>query len=79
MKVAVAMSVYKTDKLCFLRQAVQSILSQTYTNFDLYIEVDGPISDEVREYLSLLHDEANVFVNFNEKNLGLAFRLNQII
>ncbi|WP_217519049.1 glycosyltransferase [Vibrio metschnikovii] len=79
MKVAVAMSVYKTDKLCFLQQAVQSILSQTYTNFDLYIEVDGPVSDEVRDYLSLLHDEANVFVNFNERNLGLAFRLNQII
>ena len=79
MKVAVAMSVYKTDKLCFLQQAVQSILSQTYTNFDLYIEVDGPVSDEVRGYLSLLQDELNIFVNFNEKNLGLAFRLNQII
>ncbi|EOV6246659.1 TPA: glycosyltransferase [Vibrio parahaemolyticus] len=79
MKVAVAMSVYKTDRLCFLQEAIQSVLSQTYTNFELYIEVDGPVNDDVRAYLSLLHDEPKVFVNFNEKNLGLAFRLNQIV
>ncbi|MEZ9799001.1 glycosyltransferase [Vibrio cyclitrophicus] len=78
-KLAVAMSVYRTDNEAHLRKAISSILKQTYTNFDLYIEVDGPVHKDISTLLLGYGSYKNVFVNFNESNKGLAFRLNQII
>lgn len=79
MKIAVAMSVYKSDSYDYFKLAVNSILDQTYTNFDIYIEVDGFVQDDILKYLKLLNNEKNVFVSFNQDNKGLATRLNQVI
>ncbi len=35
---AVIMSLYKNDKLVFLKQAVESVLNQTYVDSDFYIQ-----------------------------------------
>lgn len=77
-KVAVAMSVYKADKLSYLVEAVNSILEQEYKAFHLYIEVDGAISSDVRSYLNSL-DPENSTVTYYRENKGLATRLNQAI
>ncbi|MCT0124408.1 glycosyltransferase [Proteus mirabilis] len=80
-KIAVAMCVYKNDKLIFLEKAVNSLLEQTSIEFHVYIEVDGPISEEIKIYLeSLKKTYYNIFIiNFNKEQKGLAFRLNTII
>lgn len=77
-KVAVAMSVYKSDKLSYLVQAVNSILEQEYEYYHIYIEVDGIVSSDVKAYLNSL-DSAQVTITFHRKNKGLATRLNQAI
>lgn len=78
-KIAVAISVYKLDSPKYLKESVDSILEQTFSDFDVFIEVDGPVNSKLNEVLcSYIHNK-KVNINFNEKNLGLAFRLNSIV
>lgn len=78
-KVAVALSVYQSDKLSLLKLCIDSLLSQTYENLHVYIMVDGPVEKQVGLYLAELSNDENFNVEFCEKNCGLATRLNQII
>ncbi|PKG81743.1 glycosyl transferase [Colwellia sp. 75C3] len=78
-KIAVAMSVYCKDEPSFLVQSIESLLDQTYKDFDIYIEVDGAVSDEHINILKKYSNFANIYVNYNNENKGLALRLNQII
>ena len=56
-RIAVIMSVYKNDVVEYVQMSVESILGQTYQDFDLYIQYDGPIRTEVDEYFNGLVDE----------------------
>lgn len=78
-KIAVALSVYRNDRLDMLEYSINSILNQSYTEFDLFIEVDGKVDEKITKYLTGISLLNNVFVRFNEVNLGLATRLNSII
>ena len=42
-RIAVIMSLYKNDRLEYVKLAVESILGQTYKDFDYYIQFDGAI------------------------------------
>ena len=50
-RIAVIMSLYRNDTIEFVTLAVESILNQSYTDFDFYIQYDGHIKDEV-DYIS---------------------------
>ena len=43
-ELAVIMSIYTNDKLHYVTQSINSILQQTYCDFDYYIQLDGEIS-----------------------------------
>lgn len=77
-RIAVIMSIYKNDVLNFVELSVGSILGQTYKDFDLYIQYDGPVRNEVDEYLSTLTDE-RVKIYRREVNKGLARSLNDLL
>lgn len=72
------MSLYKNDVLEYVRLSVESILGQTYRNFDFYIQYDGPVRPEVEEYLSSLTDE-RVKIQKRNENKGLAHSLNDLL
>ena len=76
--IAVIMSLYKNDRVEYVKLAVESILGQTYANFDFYIQYDGPISSEVDEYLSALTD-GRVKIQRRAQNKGLAQSLNDLL
>ena len=78
-KIGVLLPVYKNDRENFMHMSVDSILEQTYTNFILYIGVDGPVLDGVREYLMKLDQMRNVDVVWFGVNRGLACVLNDLI
>ena len=40
-KIAVIMSLYKSDVLDYVKLATESILNQSYSDFDFYIQYDG--------------------------------------
>ncbi|WP_318443283.1 glycosyltransferase [Photobacterium leiognathi] len=78
-KIAVALSIYKSDTLIYLQESINSILNQTYKNFDLYITVDGDVSNDISDFLKKIENNKNIFIDYYSCNKGLAFRLNQII
>lgn len=78
-KIAVAMSVYRTDTVEYVTQAIDSVINQSYKNFDFFIEVDGPVQHELKELLLEYSKLENISINFNSVNSGLATRLNNII
>lgn len=78
-RVAVALSVYKSDRPDHLKLSIDSMLSQSYDLVDVFIQVDGLISSECCQVLNSYSSEERVFVTFNDENKGLAFRLNTII
>lgn len=72
------MSLYRNDTTKFVPHAVESILFQTYSDFDFYIQYDGPINPEVDAYLSGLKDE-RIKIQRRSENKGLAQSLNDLL
>ncbi|MBN1980129.1 MAG: glycosyltransferase, partial [Chitinivibrionales bacterium] len=71
-KVTVLMSVYNGQK--YLREAINSILQQTFQNFELLIINDGS-SDTTHDIISSYQDQ-RIRLHTNEKNIGLTRSLN---
>jgi glycosyltransferase involved in cell wall biosynthesis len=72
-KITVLLPVYNAAQ--FLRQAIDSILSQTFSDFELLIVNDGS-TDSSAEIISSYSD-SRIRVLKNEKNIGLIASLNR--
>lgn len=72
------MSLYKNDRLEYVKLAVDSILAQSYKYIDFYIQYDGPVSIEVDKYLTAIKDE-RVMIQRRAENKGLAQSLNDLL
>jgi len=72
-KVTVLMSVYNGEK--YLREAIESILNQTFKDFEFLIINDGS-TDRTAEILQSYDDPRIKIIN-NEKNIGLTKSLNK--
>ncbi len=70
--ISVIMSVYNGEK--YLREAIESILNQTYKNFE-FIIIDDYSSDASVSIISLYNDPRIVLIQ-NKENLGLTKSLN---
>src|SRR4030042_1564031 len=90
-KISVIMSVY--NGMPYLKEAVESILGQTYKNFE-FIIVDDASNDKIWEFLKSLKDKQSLRSSSaswrtaglkriklikNQKNLGLATSLNKAL
>jgi glycosyltransferase involved in cell wall biosynthesis/GT2 family glycosyltransferase len=71
-KISVIMSVYNDEK--YLKEAVESILNQTYSDFEFIIVNDGS-TDNTKKILHQFSDPRIKIIN-NEKNIGLTKSLN---
>lgn len=72
-KVSVLMPVYNAEK--YLKRAIESILSQTFDDWELIIINDGS-TDTSRQLIENFHDD-RIFCIDNEKNIGLIKTLNK--
>ena len=78
-KISVLMSAYN-EPLEYVKVAVESILSQTYDNFEFIIVMDKPDNQELSDYFfSVSKKDHRVTVLVNEKNIGLAMSLNKAL
>lgn len=75
-EVSVIMSEYNTPP-CQLKKAIQSILDQTYTQFEFIIVNDGK-SKQLEKIVREINDDRIIIVQ-NEKNIGLPKSLNKAI
>lgn len=71
--VSVLMSVYNAEK--YLNEAIQSVLTQTYENFEFIIVDDGS-EDNSLSIINQIKDE-RIRLIVNEKNKGLIYSLNK--
>ncbi len=69
-KVTVLMPVYNTKEE-YLRETIDSILTQTFTDFEFLIINDASTDKRVREVVLSYDDDRIVYVE-NEKNLGIS-------
>ena len=76
--IAVIMSCYKNDTYNYVFPSIESLLNQTYYNFDVFIKIDGPIDKTVEKYLVQLKDFRFHLSKRNE-NMGLAYSLNELL
>ena len=74
-KISIIMSVY--NGMPYLKEAIESILIQTYRNFE-FIIVDDASKDNTWPYLKSLRDKRIKLIK-NKKNLGLAASLNKAL
>ncbi len=72
--VSVIMSVYNENEK-ELRESIDSILKQSYSNIEFIIVCDNPNNVTVRHVLNSINDE-RVKIIINDKNLGLVKSLN---
>lgn len=78
-EISVIMSVYKGNPI-FLRQAIESVLNQTFTDFEFFIVLDCPESTENKAIMTeYAQKDERIKLIFNEKNIGLAASLNKAI
>ena len=77
-KLAVIMSLYKSDVMNYVKLATESILNQSYSECDFYIQYDGYVQKDVDDYLSGIKDE-RIHINRRDENKGLAFSLNELL
>ncbi|WP_159064888.1 glycosyltransferase [Thaumasiovibrio subtropicus] len=73
------MSVYKSDNLDHFKEAVNSVLDQTYDAFSLFIWRDGEVPESIDNFLNELEFESDVQVFRESQNRGLASALNALI
>lgn len=79
LNIAVILSVYKKDKVEYLTKSVESILYQTFSNIHLYIGVDGPIDNDLKDYLDVIDRQERVSIVWFPDNRGLACVLNDLL
>lgn len=76
-RISVLMPAYKTQPR-HLREAIDSILTQTYHNFELIILDDCPEDKTVEEVVKSYSDERIKYFR-NQKNLGIAENRNKLL
>lgn len=78
-KIAVILPVYKKDKVEYLGKAIESIVMQTYKDFHLYIGVDGPVGEDIKDYFKILDEQNKISFIWFDENRGLACVLNDLL
>ena len=77
--IAVILPVYHKDKVEYICLAVDSILGQTYQSLKVFIGVDGPVPDDIKDCLAAYGKDERVQVVWFEENRGLACVLNDLL
>lgn len=78
-RIAVILPVYKKDTVEYLSKAIESVLLQTYADFHIYLGVDGPVGDDINNYLKLINGQSGITIVRFDENRGLACVLNDLL
>ena len=76
MKVSVLTPIYKTDDR-ILREAIESVLNQTFTDFEFLLLDDCP--EDSREAVVRSYDDKRIVYLKNDRNLGISASRNKLI
>ena len=77
-KVSVIMGIYNTPKE-FIKKSIDSILAQTYQDFEFIICNDGCTDDSFEFIKETYSNNPKIVLIENEQNMGLAYTLNHCL
>lgn len=76
----VGMAVYREDRVEWVKQAINSILNQTYQSFIYVIVIDGEINEDIYTYLcDVCRQNKKMILARNRSNSGLSVCMNFIV
>jgi len=76
----VIIRLYKNDTVPVVNEMFQSLFNQSLRNFDIFVQEDGPLSQELSDYLSDLCQKKEITsLHKRPENRGLAYSLNELI
>ncbi len=75
--VSVLMSCYNSNPI-FLKEAIQSVLNQTYANFEFIIINDGQSQTDIKQIIESFNDNRITYQD-NEGNKGVCFSYNKLV
>lgn len=78
-KISVIMGIYNTKSKEYLKKSLNSILNQTFTDFELIICDDGSTNDCMKWVKEICNNDKRVRFISNETNMGLAYTLNHCL
>jgi glycosyltransferase involved in cell wall biosynthesis len=78
MKIIVLLPVSSGDRLKYFKLSLNSILTQTFSGFEVVICIDGVISEDIDFYIKSV-DDPRIKIMRNENNIGLAATLNKAV
>ena len=76
-EISVVMSVYNDEK--FLKESIESILTQTYENFEFIICNDCSTDNSEKTIIEYAKKDSRIIYIKNDKNRGLSYSLNKCI
>jgi len=79
-KVALILTVYEKDKPNEFYESITSILDQSFKSFDILVQEDGPVDQEIHDLLIKLKNENSIkFLGTRKINKGFDYSLNELI
>lgn len=78
-KISVIMGIYNTKSKEYLEKSLNSILNQSYKDFELIICDDGSTNECVKWAKEICQDDKRVIFIENDRNRGLAYTLNHCL
>ena len=73
------MAVYQADNAKWLREAIESMTEQSYTDFLFVIVADGPVPQQITRLLEdVASKDDRVIIASNSHNVGLASSMNSV-
>ena len=79
MKISVLMGIYNTRSKEILEQSINSILNQTFKDYEFIICDDGSTNNCLKWAKEICGEDKRVVFLENEKNMGLAYTLNKCL
>lgn len=76
-KISIIMGIYNCSET--LEEAVDSIINQTYKNWELIMCDDGSLDDTYFVAKKIADEYSNIFLIKNERNMGLNYTLNRCL
>ncbi len=76
-KVSVLTPLFDTDPV-FLKEMIDSILNQTYKNFEFILLNDSPWNKNIRELVETYSDPRIIFIE-NKENIGISASRNELL
>jgi len=76
---ATIMCVYSGDSVEHLEESIDSVLGQSYQHHDLYVLINGEVSNKALRLVEQYQNNDNFFPVFSTENMGLAKAMNHLL